>query len=313
MLFYRQKKYAEAVPFLEFVTELDPSRTEPLLRLGTSYMKMGDEAKGIAMFRKVLTLDSSAASLNGIAYELADANTILPEALAYAEKAVRQQEDASQKVRLSILTVEDLKGIQKIGSYWDTLGWVHFRMGNLDRAEKYLRASWQLTQDPTAADHLGQLYAQQQKRSEAIHMYRLGLAALESANSQGEHEEIQNHLALLLPGTNLSTGVDLHRGAPAGEELSSMRAVKLPRVVTGPANAEFFLLFGSDGKPQDVKFISGSDQLKSADKQIRAAVYPVSYPEGSAARLVRRAILSCSSLSGCEIVLYNPDSVNSIQ
>jgi len=91
-----------------------------------------------------------------------------------------------------------------------------------------------------------------------------------------------------------------------------MRTVKLPRIVPGTASAEFFLLFGPGSKVEGVKFISGSANLSSAEKTIRAAVFPVSYPDDSKARIVWRAILACTPFSGCEIVLYNPQSVNSV-
>jgi hypothetical protein len=71
-------------------------------------------------------------------------------------------------------------------------------------------------------------------------------------------------------------------------------------------------LFGPGAKLEAVKFISGSDNLRSAEKTIRTAVFPVSSPDDSKARIVRRAILACSPFGGCEIVLYNPQSVNSV-
>src|SRR5205085_5178161 len=119
-------------------------------------------------------------------------------------------------------------------------------------------------------------------------------------------------LSRLLPGVKLSTGLDLHRGNATGEELSRMRTVKLPRIISGSASAEFFLLFGPGAKLEAVKFISGSDKLSSAERTIRTAIFPVSYPDNSKARIVRRAILACSPLSGCELVLYNPQTVNSV-
>ncbi len=308
-LLYQQKRYSEAVPMLESEVRGNPSSAGPLSRLGMAYLRAGEVEKGFTTMQDVLKLDSGPGSLNNIAYELADVSVKLPEALGYAERAVREQEDASQTLTLSHLKVEDLQGTQRIGSYWDTLGWAHFRLGQLDQAEKYIRASWLLTQNPVVADHLGQVYEQQRKREAAIQTYRLALAALDfGANA----EEIQAHLSRLLPGTNLNTGFDLHRGGSAGEELSRIRTVKLPRIVPGSASAEYFLAFGPGAKLEDVKFISGSDKLKPAEKVIRGAVFPVSYPQGSMAHIVRCAIVSCSSYTGCAIVLYNPDTVHSV-
>jgi tetratricopeptide (TPR) repeat protein len=311
-LYYLDKRYADAAPILETEVRLNPSAVEPMSRLGIAYLKSGEADKGYATLQQVLKIDTGPMSLNNIAYELADANIKLAEALDYAEKAVRTEEDASEEIRLSSLTGENLRSTQRIALFWDTLGWVHFRLGHLDEAEKYLRASWMLSQQGIAADHLGQLYELKQRRTDAIHMYRLAVRANRANGPSGDQEQIQAHLSHLLPGANLSTGFDLHRGDPAGEELSQMRNVKLSRFFQGSANADFFLLFGPGAKLEDVKFIKGSDKLEDAGKFIRGAVFPISYPDGSKTHVVRRGILSCSSFTGCSFVLYTPDAVTSV-
>jgi hypothetical protein len=89
--------------------------------------------------------------------------------------------------------------------------------------------------------------------------------------------------------------------------------VKLKRIVPGSATAEFFLLFSPGPKVQAVEFISGSEKLKPGVQALAAANFHVAFPEGSSARLVRRAILMCSNVTGCEAVLFTPDSVNSVK
>jgi hypothetical protein len=39
-------------------------------------------------------------------------------------------------------------------AYWDTLGWVYFSEGNLDKAEKYVSAAWGLGHHGEVGDHL---------------------------------------------------------------------------------------------------------------------------------------------------------------
>ncbi len=63
----------------------------------------------------------------------------------------------------------------KVAAYWDTLGWVHERMSNLDVAEKYLRPAWTLTQDGVVAGHLCHLYKRVHKVGLAIEMCRLAI------------------------------------------------------------------------------------------------------------------------------------------
>ncbi len=245
-----------------------------------------------------------------VGYELADANVSLPKALEYAQHAVDAQEMESHDIELSNLLPEDLACTRKIGMFWDTLGWVHFRLGHLDQAESYLHAAWLLAQGEVEADHLGQVYEQQKKTEKAIHMYRLALA---TPDSHGGSWDETRHRLEHLTGAKAPVAPDRLNPNPNGSELSELRSVKLKRLVPGSATAEFFLLFSPGPKVEDVEFISGSEELKSDGEALSEAKFQVAFPEGSSARLVRRAILMCSSVSGCEAVLYTPDSVHSVK
>jgi len=141
-------------------------------------------------------------------------------------------------------------------------------------------------------------------------MYRLALAAL-GARAFGGGEEIRRRLEHLT-GTKAPTTVHQLSSDPSGSELSQLRSVKLKQLVPGLATAEFFLLFSPGPKVEDMQFIRGSEKLKSAGDALSEAKFQVSFPEGSSARLVRRAILTCSKISGCQAVLFTPDLVNSV-
>src|SRR5437899_9368265 len=77
------------------------------------------------------------------------------------------------KVQLSKLADDDLKYTLSLAAYWDTLGWVHYQLGNLKQAEGYLYAAWTVQQFATVGYHLGQVYEKQQRKQDAAHMYRL--------------------------------------------------------------------------------------------------------------------------------------------
>lgn len=304
------KRYSEAVAAYEGEIRIGGERGDRQFRLGSAYLRSGQLEKGAAILQQITKADSKPLTLNDIAYELADANASLPKALEYAQHAVDAQEKESYGVDLANLLPEDLASTRLIGAYWDTLGWVHFRLGNLDQAESYLYAAWLLSQGALEADHLGQVYEQQKKRDKAIHMYRVALSTPESHG--GSWDETRHRLEHLTGEKAPAVPELLRRDSSAGE-LSELRSVKLKRLVSGSATAEFFLLFSSGPKVEDVEFISGSEQLKSAGETLRDAKFQVAFPEGSSARLVRRAILTCSSVSGCEVVLLTPDSVHSVK
>ena len=300
------KRYGEAASAIESAIKLGADQAPSYLQLGSAYLRNGNEDKALTAYSKVLELDSTPLMFNDIGYELADDNKQLPLALEYAQKAVRGEEEASANIKFADLKTEDLAHTGSLTAYWDTLGWAYFRTGKLDLAEKYLNAAWLVSQAVVIGDHLGQVYEQQQKKAEAVHMYRLALAA-------ARRPDLMTDTKARLERAEKESKTDpATKGAMAGEDLSELRTVKLPAITSESVSAEFFLLFGPGSKVQEVKFVSGSEKLKSADKALSAALFDMPFPDDGPTRLVRRGVLSCSSISGCVFVLYTPDSVRSV-
>jgi len=307
VLLLEAKRYADALPYLERVAKTDSS-TSIQIHLGSTYLKVGQTEKGAGLLESLLAAQPQPGTFNDVAYELAETETNLPKALEYAERAVKEQEKQSRDVSLGGLTKEDLACTEKIGFFWDTLGWVHFRLGHYDQAETYLHSAWMLTQLSVNGEHLGQVYEKENKPEQAIHMYRLALAVPDSdGDSKDEIRERLAHLGVK-PSSN---PMDAFRDR-SGDELSRLRSAKLKRLVSGSATAEFFLLFSPGPTLKDTAFISGDKKLKSAGGALTDSNFQVPFPTGSSARLVRRAIVMCSPVSGCEAVVYTPSTVHSV-
>lgn len=298
------KQYAEAAQAYESAVSLNPDRAFLQEQLGGAYLRAGNEDKAMAAFKRTLELDSQPLWFNNISYMLAEADKQLPVALEYAERAVREEEEASAKVNLPDLKKEDLGYTSSLGAYWDTLGWVYFRLGDYSKAEKYLNAAWMIIQSPTPADHLGQTYEKQGQKANAVRMYRLALA---SSRSPDRLKDIQARLDKLGGGTK--TG---RFGQNGIEELNQMRTFKLEPIEKHTASAEFFMLLSRGPRVEDVKFVSGSETLRTADKLLRSLPIAAPFPDDGPARLVRRGVLSCYPSTGCSFVLYIPSDVRSV-
>ena len=76
-------------------------------------------------------------ALNALGYTLADRTDRYAEALVYIEQAYAQEPDDPAIV--------------------DSLGWVHYRLGNLDQAQEYLRQAFELSGDGEIGAHLGEV------------------------------------------------------------------------------------------------------------------------------------------------------------
>ena len=90
-----------------------------------------------AELRKVIAQKPDfAAAYNALGYSFADRNVKLNEAVSLIEKGLA-------------ITPNDHYML-------DSLGWAHFRKGNLDKAINYLQQAYKASQDPEIAAHLGE-------------------------------------------------------------------------------------------------------------------------------------------------------------
>ena len=89
---------------------------------------------------------------NALGYSFAESGNHLPEALKLIEKAIK-------------LSPGDPYII-------DSLGWVHYRMGNLNKGIIYLKKAFQIKSDPEIAAHLGEVLWMQGTKEDAKEIWR---------------------------------------------------------------------------------------------------------------------------------------------
>ncbi len=137
--------------------------------------RSGSWDEAVKQFRKLLAKQpDNAAALNYLGYMFADRGVNLEEARTMLIKAV------------------DLEPTS--GAFQDSLGWVYFRLGELDRAEKHLTEALRLEPfDATLREHVGDLYRARGDKAGAAGEYRqaLGLEPEEA----GQKERIEKKLA----------------------------------------------------------------------------------------------------------------------
>lgn len=57
----------------------------------------------------------------------------------------------------------------------DSMGWLHYRKGNLDKAREFLERAWRIRQDPEIAAHLGEVLWMKGSRDEASKLWKSSL------------------------------------------------------------------------------------------------------------------------------------------
>jgi tetratricopeptide (TPR) repeat protein len=277
---------ADAIPDLESAVKWFPDNSGIAIELGQAYIRSGSVDKGVIFLNATAKLDPSPLVLNNIAYELAEQNIDLDNALKYSEKSVEEVENQSSELDTDNPTAEDWQTTSFLQSFWDTLGWVHYRLNHFDQAEKYLRAAWTFDHGGLAGDHLAQVYEKEGKKQDAIHIYALA-AAEGNVGTPQALKKVQR-----LVGNDLK-GDDIVIAAKA--ESGRLNIVKVPRTVKGTANAEFYVVFTQDIAEPEARYMNGSEGLREAGKGIEAAKFDVRFPDGRPAKVIRSGFISCTA------------------
>jgi hypothetical protein len=200
-------------------------------------------------------------------------------------------------------------------------------MGDLPRAESYVRASWLLSQQGIVGEHLGEIYEKLGKTKEAAHTYELAYAAMGAgpssivlgpvsgrvtgANQDAREQAKARYQKLTGKLMNIRSMDRLPNGnwpVSPEVELSEMREAKLGPEPGPNDSAEFELKFAA-GEPMVATYVGGNTEMKAMKKRLESAKFKVEIPVGSKATLYRRATVHCSKWSPCSAVLAPMDSI----
>lgn len=321
MLLNQDGQYPEAAEVLERAVKNYPESGSLQYSLGSTYLKLKDNDKAMVHFKAAVEgKNGNPMMLNNVAYELADNKTNLDLAREYAEESLSRLEEQSAS------NVDDFStGGQYptlLSMVWDTIGWVYFQSGDLNRAENFVRASWTVWQDSIVGEHLGEIYEKEGRTKEAAHTYELAIAAfglnpypapgLPSANQKQKSEISARYQKLTgtqpspyairrLPNGQWPKGI--------GEQLSDIRSVNLGKQGSLTGSAEFKIVF-APGRIESVDFLSGQEEIGRLIDKVKAAHFQLEFPAGSHAKILERAMVSCFSLSGCMAVLMPAGPAN---
>jgi tetratricopeptide (TPR) repeat protein len=141
---------AGAVTMFEPTARANPKDVDTQLALADLYSDAGRDVEAERTLRSVLAVaPGSAEVLNYLGYLLADRGRALDEAVRLVQRAL--EVDPGNP------------------SYLDSLGWAHFRRGDLKEAERYLTpAAEKLPRNAVIQDHLGDVFAGLGRWDEAI-------------------------------------------------------------------------------------------------------------------------------------------------
>jgi tetratricopeptide (TPR) repeat protein len=140
----------KAIGILEEITRAFPKDTISQLALVDIYSKVGRKADAERTLRQILVIEpKNADAMNYLGYMLAERGEKLDEAITLVNRALEIEPDN--------------------GAFLDSLGWAHFRKGELPEAEKYLAAAAEkLPRNSDVQDHYGDVLAKRGRWSDAV-------------------------------------------------------------------------------------------------------------------------------------------------
>ncbi|HEU4383852.1 MAG TPA: tetratricopeptide repeat protein [Anaeromyxobacteraceae bacterium] len=166
---------AEAIAVLKKAVAARPRDETVRYALGVAYEKAGDRDAAVAAMQELLALNPDHAdALNFVGY-------------CFAERGVRL--DEAEKLVGRALELKPGNGY-----FMDSLGWVYFQKGDLNRAVALLeKADATSGGEPTILEHLGDAYRRAGRSADAEKTWRRALKAL----NQGAEAERPNQQAAL--------------------------------------------------------------------------------------------------------------------
>ena len=297
-LLIQRRRQSEALPFIEQAITLHPKDADLQVELGKVHLNLKREPEAIAAFDRALELAPNAGSWNNIAYELSLHRTQLDRALQYAESAVASVTASARNFDLARADRASYGTVSSLAAYWDTLGWVHFARGELDKAEPLIEASWLLGQHAEVGDHLGQIYEKTGRRDQAIRTYAMALSA------EGQTDEIRERLTRLVGSDRkVDDLVAKHK-----DGLIEARTYRLGHGGGRGKVAEVALLLSATSV-EGVRFLSGDEEIKPLLEAVKKGSYGRMFPDArTPAKLLRRGAIACPAGDDqCTLTLIRAD------
>ncbi|NKI71859.1 tetratricopeptide repeat protein [Collimonas pratensis] len=162
----------EAFKVLETALKAQPDNPDLLYDYAMMAEKLDNLSAMETALRKLIAIaPENQQAYNALGYSLAERNIRLPEALTLIQKALT-------------LAPQDPFIV-------DSMGWVQYRLGNLDEAETRLRTAYGLLPDPEIAVHLGEVLWVKGQKTDAQKLWR------EVRQKDPQNDALKNTLARL--------------------------------------------------------------------------------------------------------------------
>lgn len=298
------KRWKDAIGALQKAAELTPKNPMIQLNIGRCQLELGQKEEALKSFDAALGLGSSPDMWNGVAWELAKHNIELERAAQYAQLAVNAATSMMHGLSLEHVEMSQFARTRLMSSYWDTLGYVRFRQGDLESARSYIEAAWGVSPNAEIGLHRGEVYEKLGRRDDAAQAFAGTLAlrgepAKELPDESNAFEQSTKRLEALMTDKPLREKLL----GSAAQEWKNANRVRVANTSKVSGTAEVAVLLKSD-RTVVARAISGGGALSAAVKNVANWKVPETLPTGVSADMVRRGTMTCPAPDqDCELKL----------
>ncbi|CAN5449775.1 tetratricopeptide repeat protein [soil metagenome] len=153
----RMGKEAEASESLERAVEINPNDVNLFVTLAGSYNSLKKYDKSDAAYESALSIDpDNELALNNYAYNLSERGANLPKALEMSKRSLSKNPSSS--------------------SFFDTIGWIYFKMGKYEDAKENILKSVKInSKSSVVLEHLGDIYSALKDKDNAVNYWKRAL------------------------------------------------------------------------------------------------------------------------------------------
>ena len=297
----QHSRYADAEHVLRAGLLATPDNLTLKMQLGMALVRQHKQDEGEPLLRDVASTSDDPFQLNNAAYELGEASLDLP----LAEKASRHSlelldEATSQATADTVADKPALLRCSTLIAAWDTLGWILYREDKFAEAEPWIRAAWRNSPTAVVGYHLGVVLQKQHRDADAMTQFQLASAL----------EETQAETQALIAGkiSDLSSAGISTEVKDAAAQLQQRRTYSIARdpavnAKTGWATVELDVT--AKGTTA-ARWVEGDKSMLPLPTALTHFNLDLKIPPQSQATLIRRAVLSCTTRTECQLVLIPP-------
>ena len=297
-LLLQRKRSKEAHDALQTAVRVSPDDRDAHMLLARTLASLGRSTEAAAVFEKVVSLSPGPSTWNNVAWWMVESGVELEKALEYARSAVARASASLATLSLADRTKdhEAIARTRSLAAYWDTLGWIQFKRGQIDEALRYVRASWQVVQSAVVGEHLGAVYERLGREREARAAYRMALSFPDAS------EMLRDRAGLL---------EESGRSGPASSDSQSLalsvRTLKVKRLGAPGAGADVMLLVDRTGTITAARLADPQSAGGDFTSRLVGERLPLDPPDASPFTLAARAVARCTpSPDDCSLILYSP-------